>query len=412
MGKPVDPYRYFAERGADMIRIRLWHTPENTQSSCGQPIRTNELEDVLLAARRIDSAGMDMKLAIHYGDYFVDPGKQRRPRAWDGVEGHDLIDSIYDYTYRVLDRLYAQGTPPAIVAVGNETDNGFVDNTAPTDGFDWAQDGPKFQAGLRAVRDFNANRQTRTRSALHLTEGYVEFGVAELRRQGVMDFDILGVSYYPHFNPGVTVADMGRLVARLTATYPYEVMVFETGFSWNNVSGSDEYGNFLGGNGDVVAYPATPGGQRDFLLDLREAVCTNGGSGILYWEPAWVTSEMCDAYGRGSSYENAAFFDYAGRPLPAFDFFGDAPTATEREPEWAVELQIVGKNNRYQLSSPVPITSWTLVDSVGRIVGNGRSAGGTREWTLDGRSWTAGIYYLRVWGVRGGSVTRAIRVMD
>ena len=70
----------------------------------------------------------------------VDPGKQRRPAAWDGLEGEVLLDSIYGYTYRVLARMEAQGTRPAILAVGNETDNGFVDATAPTDGFTWATD--------------------------------------------------------------------------------------------------------------------------------------------------------------------------------------------------------------------------------------------------------------------------------
>lgn len=418
-GERVDPYRYFAERGAEMVRIRLWHSPENVESDCGEPITSGSLEDVLLAARRTDSVGMALNLALHYGDYFVDPGKQERPLAWKGLSEDVLLDSIYDYTYRVLQRLHDQGTTPAILAVGNETDNGFVDEAAPTDGFDWAMDAPKFNAGLRAVREFNVAEGTTVKSALHLTERYARFGAAELERNGVTDFDVLGLSYYPFFDPETTVANMGELISYLTATYGKEVMVFETGFSWNNLEGADNYNNFLGGNGNVLDYPASPEGQRDFLLDLTRTVCQSGGTGVLYWEPGWVTSEMCDAYGQGSSYENVSFFDFnnGNRALPAFDFLAYDSTVAARRVAKLPGLRVFAnpyRGAKLWIESPVTVTGWEMLSADGKPAARGtvteRSV--NERISIAPGKLTKGIYFLHLTLSDGRRATRRIVVVD
>ena len=413
-GELVDPYAYFAERGAEMVRLRLWHTPENIESACGEPITSGGLTDVLRAARRADSAGMRINLALHYADYFVDPGKQRRPAAWDGLEGEVLLDSIYRYTYRVLEGMEAQGTRPAILAVGNETDNGFVDATTPTDGFEWAIDGPKFQAGIRAVADFNRTYAAEVKSALHLTERYARYGARELEDAGVTDYDVLGVSYYPHFNPETTIGDIGELVAHLTQTYGKEVMIFETGFSYDNAGGGDAYNNFLGDNGTTVDYPATPDGQRDFLLDLTKTVCESGGTAVFYWEPAWIPSAMCDAWGQGSSYENASFFDYRrdNRALPAFEFLDYGTVATHTPaPEDAVRvLGNPAAGDHLRMAITLPATSWMLVTAAGQAVGRGRLAEEERTVRVSTDSLSSGVYFFRLLLRDGRTVSRRIRI--
>jgi arabinogalactan endo-1,4-beta-galactosidase len=57
---------------------------------------------------------------------------------------------------------------------------------------------------------------------------------------------------------------------------------------------------------------ATPQGQLEYLRRLTEAVRTGGGSGVIYWEPAWVSSAAKTPWGPGSHWDNATFFD-AGR---------------------------------------------------------------------------------------------------
>ena len=408
-GEVVDPYRYFAERGAKMIRIRLWYRPENVESACGQPITAGSLEDVLLAARRTDSSGMALNLAIHYSDYFVDPAKQRRPRAWDGLSGTALTDSIYAYTYRVLELLHAQGTDPAIVAIGNETTNGFVDAGDRTDGFNWAEDAAKFNAALTAVARFNREQGTAVLRGLHLTVPTARYGAADFRRNGVTDYDVLGLSFYPGFHGGYTVPQVGELVGELAADYNKEVMIFETGFSWTATGYADSYGNFLGTNGDSVDFPQSPAGQRDFLLALNEAVRMNGGTGVLYWEPAWVTGAMCDAYGRGSSYENASFFDFGNgnRPLPAFDFLSACGTVATADRGRGVELAVYpnpSAGGRVRIESPVPVVGWRLRDGSGRLLGEGRADGDYLE--LEGPA--TGLAWLELTLSDGRRVVRRL----
>ena len=414
-GQIVDPFAYFAERGAEMVRLRLWHSPQNIEAHCGGGgIGSSNLDDVLLAARRADSAGMAINLALHYGDYFVDPGKQERPAAWDGLSQPLLLDSIYRYTYRVLERMHAQGTPPAILAVGNETDNGFVDAQAPTDGFEWDTDGPKFQAGIDAVADFNAATGSRVKSAIHMTQRYVAFGAAALRDAGVTNFDVFGVSYYPYFDPEETIEEIGALVKDLGDTYGKEVMIFETGFSWNNTGGGDGYNNFLGGNGQAVKYPASPAGQLDFLLDLTRTVCDNGGTGVFYWEPAWISSAMCDAWGQGSSYENASFFDFDrdNRALPAFTWLDFGTVAVEEAvPEAAVRVYAnPALGDSLRVESRFSLTDWQLVGADGKVVRGGRDGDGDRELSVSTGELAAGVYFLRLRLADGRAVSRRVVV--
>ena len=48
----------------------------------------------------------------------------------------------------------------------------------------------------------------------------------------------------------------------------------------------------------------------------------NGGRGVIYWEPAWVSTNCRTPWGQGSGWENATFFDFhhGDELLPAIDF--------------------------------------------------------------------------------------------
>ena len=74
-------------------------------------------------------------------------------------------------------------------------------------------------------------------------------------------------------------------------------------------------------------YPATQEGQRDFLRDLIQSVreVKNGrGTGVFYWEPAWLAIPDCtwanksgcmymnDKVEGGNSMANQALFDVDG----------------------------------------------------------------------------------------------------
>jgi arabinogalactan endo-1,4-beta-galactosidase len=50
-----------------------------------------------------------------------------------------------------------------------------------------------------------------------------------------------------------------------------------------------------------------------------------GAEGVIYWEPAWVTSSCRTLWGQGSHWDNATFFDSknGNEALEAFDFYSN-----------------------------------------------------------------------------------------
>ena len=411
-GNVVNPFVLFADKGAKMIRLRLWHTPENGIDFCGNPINSSNLNDVLFAAQRIKSNGMRLNLSIHYSDNFVDPGKQLRPTAWIGLSQQVLLDSIYNYTFKVLEKLYLQNTLPDIVSIGNETTWGFIDESTPTNGFSWPEDAEKFNAGFNAVDYFNQSNNTIIKKALHFTESTAEWATNLFQSKGITNYDVIGISYYPKNSPSKTLQNIGQMISRLKNTYNREIMIFETGFIWTT-NWADNYGNFIGNNGTALTYPISPQGQRDFLLDLASVVYENGGTGLLYWEPAWISSNMCDKWGRGSSYENASFFNFtnSNSALPAFDFFGFCkPLALENisKQEDVMIYPNPIQSNIIQITTEIPLDSWKIVNSEGQLINAGIFINFQKSYIITHKIGAKGVYFLLLTSNIQGIITKKL----
>lgn len=396
----VDPFELFANEGAKMIRLRLWHTPENNTDFCGNPISNSNLDDVLAAAQKIKTNGMQFNLSIHYSDYFVDPAKQQMPAAWMGISQANLLDSIYNYTTLVLNKLNNQNTLPDVISVGNETTWGFIDETSSTDGWTWPNDANKYNIAFTAIDEFNQTNSTNIKKAIHVIETSALWLVDLFQVNNVMNFDIIGVSYYPFFSPEKSLAEIGLIIKELTETYSKEVMIFETGFTWTN-SSADNYNNFIGNNGTTLNYPTSAEGQKNFLLDLAEVVEENGGSGILYWEPAWMTSTLCDKWGEGSSYENVGFFDFnnENKATVAFDFFDFCGTNriekltnhnnTITFPNPAVFYDSI------KVKSDLNLSNWKLIDVTGKEIEEGKfTSNGIQELKFSNK--LKGLFFLHL----------------
>ncbi|MEM7103719.1 MAG: glycosyl hydrolase 53 family protein [Bacteroidota bacterium] len=400
-GNTIEPFTYFAERGAEMVRLRLWHTPENLTDNCGGMITNSNLSDVLAASQLAMSNDMDLNIAIHYGDHFNDPGWQLRPAAWAGLDHTSLLDSIYNYTYAVLEAFRQQSTIPAIIGVGNETTWGFIDNTTPTNGWTWPEDADKFNIAFDAIDHFNNEYDLAIKKAIHLTEGSAAWATGLFASNGIINYDVIGISYYPNFSPDTEIQDIGNLVNQLVADYSKEVMIFETGFVWFVNGFSDNYTNFMNDNGNVISYPASPQGQKDFLLDLAETVHANGGSGVLYWEPGWITSDLCTLWGQGSSYENVTFFDFDNNnsALPAFDFFDFCGVVSNEEVS-AIEPLVIFPNpvidHRVNVQSDQSITHWRLFSLSGNVLEIGSLDPFQVEQTITFKGDHHGIFILEL----------------
>lgn len=311
-GQSRDPFELFAEHGANLVRARLWHTPDWTDYST--------LDDVRRTFVRAREQGMAALLDIHYSDTWADPGTQEIPAAWEDMDDDALADAVYQYTSGVLMALSEDDLVPAFVQVGNETNSGILKRGSEQN---WSRDARLFNAGIQAVRDFNRDSGQNVQILLHVAQPEnTGWWFTEAEAAGVTDFDVIGVSYYPQWST-FSIADMGAQAAYLRQRFGKEVMVVETAYGWTRDAMDESADNIL--NQGARGYPFSPEGQRRFLTDLTQSLISGGALGIVYWEPAWVSTPCRTIWGQGSHWENATLFDFQNdnEVLEGIDFLTD-----------------------------------------------------------------------------------------
>ncbi|MCL4264680.1 MAG: arabinogalactan endo-1,4-beta-galactosidase [Anaerolineae bacterium] len=297
-GETQEPFALFAERGANLVRARLWHNPTWTEYST--------LADVTKTFQRAKEASLFTMLTIHYSDEWADPGSQNIPAAWQGIEETDeLATAVYDYTRDVLLTLHENGAMPDFVQIGNETNPGLLKERLDND---WPRDAQLFNAGIRAVRDVTEELGVGPQIVLHVAQPEnTGWWFRDAVANGITDFDVIGISYYPQWST-FSIAEMGSQVTYLRQTFGKEVMVVETAYPWTYETAGDTADNVL--DKGISAYPVSVTGQRQFLIDLTQSLINNGAQGVVYWEPAWVSTDCTTRWGQGSHWENATFFDF------------------------------------------------------------------------------------------------------
>ena len=70
----------------------------------------------------------------------------------------------------------------------------------------------------------------------------------------------------------------------------------------------------------VPGYSASVDGQYNYLITLTQKIIDGGGKGIFYWEPAWITSNLKDPWGSGSSWDNHTLFDFQGSVIKGMNY--------------------------------------------------------------------------------------------
>jgi arabinogalactan endo-1,4-beta-galactosidase len=158
------------------VRLKLWHTPEEGYSG---------FEDVKTFAEEIKAEGLKVWLTVHYSDTWADPGHQITPAAWQGLTFEEVQDSMYNYTARIINEIH-----PDFIQIGNETNPGILFPHGKISS-NQAQFMSLMATGLQAVRDNDPEAKT----IIHFagTSGSTwYFDIV-----GDLDFDIIGLSYYP-----------------------------------------------------------------------------------------------------------------------------------------------------------------------------------------------------------------------
>lgn len=298
-----DPYLIFKERQANIARYRLWHTPDWTDYST--------FEDVKKSMERAKEAGFTILLDFHYSDTWADPNHQTRPFAWQAINDLNILaDSLYNYTYHTLERLFQENLLPEIVQIGNETNGNILLNEGePLFPVEWDRNIFLFERAISAVEQININYGVDIKTVIHIAQPEnALWWFEDATANGLSSYDIIGISYYPGWSE-MGIRETGAAINELKETYDKEVMIVETGYPWT-LEWADDANNLLGIE-DLLKYygdNTSPEIQKDFLTELSWLVKENGGSGVIYWEPAWVSTDCYTQWGQGSHWENATFF--------------------------------------------------------------------------------------------------------
>ena len=369
-GAATDPYTLFNQEGADLVRLRLWHDPDWTGYS--------NLDDVKISISRAKQAGMVVMLDFHYSDFWADPGRQWRPAAWENVESDVVLgDSVYNYTYNTLLELNADGLLPRMVQIGNETNGNILQprNDANIDSgssnlypVDWSRQVNLLQRGLDAVHDFNENFSSAMETIIHIANPIdASSWFTSAAENGLSDFDIIGLSYYPQWHD-LGVRELGEYVSDMKNQFSKEVIIVETGYPWPTSNANDNAYNVLGFDSRLFTYSNTfsISTQRDFLVELTWLVKENGGLGVVYWEPAWISTSCQSYWAAGSHWDNATLFDFDGKLHSGVDFlsydYSQMPSAlNDHQVTFIVDMTAIDTSKGVYVTGDFTGSSWQLL---------------------------------------------------
>lgn len=387
----ADPFELFSSEGTNLVRLRLWHDPQWTNYS--------NLADVKGSIARAKSEGMKVLLDFHYSDFWADPGRQWRPAAWESIEDDSMLaDELYNYTYNTLVELNKSGLLPEMVQIGNETNGnilikrGTEDLSGESPGLypiDWDRQAMLFNRALDAVEDIETEFDTEVKTVIHIADPISAISWFQNAHSNNLDsYDIIGLSYYPQWH-NLGVREAGAYIASLKSQFEKEVMIVETGYPWTN-NGQDQANNVLNFDSRLFTYSNNFSIeiQRDFLIELSWLVKENGGLGVIYWEPAWISSSCQTYWATGSHWENVALFDFDGQLHSGADFlsydYSQKPSALEdQEVTFKVDMSAIDTQNGVYVTGaftgddwqfrPMTITSGSIYEYATTVPG--RSAG-------------------------------------
>ena len=310
-GSEKDIFTLLKDHGFNAIRLKTFVSPKAqygyAASGCDHDAEAYADKDHIIAyAKKIKAAGMAFLLDIHYSDNWADPGKQIIPSRWRNVKSSDaMADSVYNYTYDLINSLKQLNATPEMVQIGNETTPGILIHVPNSKTDCWgngvdkastaingdmgtsagkANAGKYFKAGIRAVKAVSQNIKT----VLHIESirktNTVDWWMNEIFKNQKVPADVMGFSAYTAY--GDDKPDKwNSLFRNLISTYPnLEFIVAE----------------YNGGESDnTYSYD----GSRKKAVDMVRGL--DRWIGVFFWEPT-----LSGAWG-------PALFDWDGPNMKA-----------------------------------------------------------------------------------------------
>ncbi|MFV8368641.1 glycoside hydrolase family 53 protein [Flavobacterium sp. LB2R40] len=289
--------------GCNSIRIRLWKNPANGHSG---------MAEVKALAQRVRQAGMKVWLTVHYSDVWADPGNQTTPAEWKNLSFTDLKAAVANYTSTIIAEIN-----PDFIQIGNEINTGLL----------WPQGHLINQEAqcLALLATASATIRAKAPNAkiiIHyagVNSGDTNWFFTKMKS---IDYDYIGLSYYPVWH-GKEVAMLKNTIDALGKTFNKKVLIAETAYPFT-LGYNDWTNNIVGLDSQLVSgYPATPEGQKNFMLAIKNSVKTSEyGLGFAYWGGEWISFKGNQAT-NGSSFENQALYDFDKKVLPVIQVFNN-----------------------------------------------------------------------------------------
>lgn len=343
-GQEMDILEVCKKYDVDTIRLRIWNDPKSPEGEA-YGAGNNDVDATIEMGKRVTEAGLGVLINFHYSDFWADPGKQYKPKAWEGLSVEELEQAVYDFTKDSMEKIINAGVNVTLIQVGNELSNGLM----WPEGQLWGPEGEldnyetvaKFiNAGIRACREVKSEIPI----MIHLDNG----GNNELYRRWFDHFipcgeafEYIGLSYYPFWHGRLKQLEdnMNDIAKR----YGKELIIAEVSMGFT----MEDYGVYEKLEAherkgyatkphllENIDYPMTVQGQVDFTKDFLNRVANvvdNKGCGFFWWEPAWIPvpgsgwatpaslEYIHDKGPCGNEWANQALFDYEGNALPSWE---------------------------------------------------------------------------------------------
>lgn len=317
--KIVDLLPWLHNEGMNAMRVRLFVDPDDHKSKYPakyDPNACQDLDYITPLCKRIVDNGFNLMLDFHYSDTWADPAKQWTPESWKGLTDEQLYDKIYEYTKETLLALKEAGVTPSFIQPGNEISYGMLwgaeDASSASlkkvymgNNSNWERFGKLLSQAIKACHEICPEAKI----VLH-TERVAQVDVLtnfydQMKKLNV-EYDIIGLSYYPYFHGDMSVLD--KALASLQTRYPEKnIMIVETGYSykWEVPGTTHDFSS---------KWSYSEQGQNAFAKDLVATLEKyNRVNGLFWW---WMEYNAFNT-NLGGWYNAPLFNSLDGRATPA-----------------------------------------------------------------------------------------------
>lgn len=330
-GKKIDGVLQYLKSeavGWNALRVRLFVNPTPSLDN-NDPAICQDLDYVISFGKRIKELGFAFMLDFHYSDVWADPSKQWTPVEWQSLNDEQLQSKLYEYTKDCLTKLVEAGAAPDFIQTGNEISYGMLWGKKGTNANRCYGDSPaanwnRFIALLKQATKACREVCPDAKVIIHTERtGTPESVMDFCKRIADVDYDIVGLSYYPFWH--MNLETLSKTLNLLADNYPEKpVQIVETAYYYQYKPKSGLNWN------SFTIWPDTPEGQQAFVRDLIAELKNHPNVNGLFW---WFPEENGNGPNMSilSGWLNRGLWDNdSHRALPALyelKAFADDPSA-------------------------------------------------------------------------------------